>query len=784
MALSKKAIKHKSRAAARAAKSNEVRNVALAPAAPAAAAGAGAGAKIETDAEAKFQLDAVKTSEVRTKEEEKELENRKLEYIYRTCEARLLIKENLEKYLADAPLQELQNFCIRQYNVVFKGDVTEVRKKVLRIIKDHIIIYQAILEIFRTNAKDNIKIMIAMLFKGAAFSLPQYENHKGNNVTKLRGNDPYRENTILKNLYNVACSLLDKETQEIMQFFKNVTNNGSPTLTIEFEMLVQKLLEGLFFIEGALDVRIDNRFMPFIHLKEILLLVESGFNISPDSLKEAVEEDKWSKPIKEMISCLLLKEKHIDKQHLDVRVKKTYQTIKYFQHRDSGRFVLAEFCKLYDAVKGQSNAMKVSTTDGNQFGIFLKQVLPNINNLATYFVMTATKFKRISKEFFTLFAKIEEYTEQNKSFEAAKMNVDNLWNLLIKTAEKNSEILNATDTDLEYIKQQRKKSEEFLASIIKAREAQILKFLNTSIEEIQAIGNATQRLSQIVHGEVQDFFNCFAESASSIAQYHQWLRQFYADILIKIRPKAEVPVQGRVLQIQSEPTAEVTSDTDVVKEKPKKSSSFKERSVSLEEWKKDVESKRQISDEERKKRHQNAAAEAIVEARNKQAAMKLAFELSAEALKTREDHIVSVLKVTKPIQTLFTTLYANPCDFSCNDLMQLVDSLKQKGFLIDIEYPGGGSSHFTVYICMDEYIESGGAFVMEDRKAAYPKHIIDGLRQAFTRAGFTPFALKLSEGPAAAGNMLLAYPLAQQQMQLQAGASAARAVASPRVPPG
>lgn len=68
---------------------------------------------------------------------------------------------------------------------------------------------------------------------------------------------------------------------------------------------------------------------------------------------------------------------------------------------------------------------------------------------------------------------------------------------------------------------------------------------------------------------------------------------------------------------------------------------------------------------------------------------------------------------------------------------------KQKGFSIALEPQRGNDSHFIVYICIDEYEEENGVFFMEDAKASYPSHIVNGLRQVFNKAGFTSPILNL-----------------------------------------
>ncbi len=130
-------------------------------------------------------------------------------------------------------------------------------------------------------------------------------------------------------------------------------------------------------------------------------------------------------------------------------------------------------------------------------------------------------------------------------------------------------------------------------------------------------------------------------------------------------------------------------------------------------------------------------------------------ELSTSELKKREERINTSLKKNKPIISLFETLYFEPNRFGHNELMNLIEALRNQGEAIKLKSPSGGSSHYTVVIgnhygFLEEewYLEKAKAFKPSDPKAqGFPKDIINSLQLTFSRAGYTCHALGIIARP-------------------------------------
>lgn len=135
-------------------------------------------------------------------------------------------------------------------------------------------------------------------------------------------------------------------------------------------------------------------------------------------------------------------------------------------------------------------------------------------------------------------------------------------------------------------------------------------------------------------------------------------------------------------------------------------------------------------------------------------------ELSNCELKERQDRIASSIKLTPHIKELFQALYSEDfrekqaMKFGHRQLMNLAEMLINKGEIISIEPPKGGSSHYAIKIGSKEthgFVETTGAWNLKD-DVSFPTRILNGIQLAFKRSGYTPdlLGLTLSEEKQAA----------------------------------
>lgn len=230
----------------------------------------------------------------------------------------------------------------------------------------------------------------------------------------------------------------------------------------------------------------------------------------------------------------------------------------------------------------------------------------------------------------------------------------------------------------------------------------------------------------------------------------------------------DTPSSAKALS-KSEPKPEPNKEYE-----PKTSTKPKDKTLSRAEWLLKVEEGRKQRLLEKKRKLQALVGPAIDEIRASNLLKKMRV-LSEGDLKKRSERI-QTMGLSQNIKTSFENLYTYK--FCHNDLVSLIKALKEKGENIELQYPSGGSSHYTIkiglvlgyYEELDEeesnsnnsppvsatsssatstVVESGKAFTPHKNKAqknskCFAKFIVENIQSVFWRAGYTPEALGLT----------------------------------------
>jgi hypothetical protein len=172
------------------------------------------------------------------------------------------------------------------------------------------------------------------------------------------------------------------------------------------------------------------------------------------------------------------------------------------------------------------------------------------------------------------------------------------------------------------------------------------------------------------------------------------------------------------------------------------------------EWNNLVAQRRQALSAERLAARRAKVEAELKAAAERKAALEKRYTLSHVDLKGREEKVQASLRQNPTIKELFAKLYSTDFNFGHKDLQALIHTLQNQGFNIQAPYR---DSHYCVVIegrygFMDEaeFTEKAGAVKAHNSdRDTFMKETIEGLQNLFTRAGFTPATVGLTDSSSA-----------------------------------